>query len=153
MGALGSVVPLLLLLPAVLLLLLLQVVAAAAPRSQPPSAGEARIGEWGAGRGAQGGWRAAGPSCSPPALPRDLPASHGRPRPSSAHLTATGILSSPPGSPAPSRLARVPGGMHRGGGTRLLGSPQRCEVAPRPLKSGWCSGEAASLEAFAPRPS
>uniref|UniRef100_A0A8B9ZNQ5 Receptor-type tyrosine-protein phosphatase N2 n=1 Tax=Anas zonorhyncha TaxID=75864 RepID=A0A8B9ZNQ5_9AVES len=44
MGALGSVVPLLLLLPAVLLLLLLQVVAAAAPRSQPPSAGEARIG-------------------------------------------------------------------------------------------------------------
>uniref|UniRef100_A0A8C3BF38 Receptor-type tyrosine-protein phosphatase N2 n=2 Tax=Anatinae TaxID=2068716 RepID=A0A8C3BF38_CAIMO len=44
MGALGSVVPLLPLLLAVLLLLLLQVVAAAAPRSQPPSAGEARIG-------------------------------------------------------------------------------------------------------------
>ncbi|XP_035175414.1 receptor-type tyrosine-protein phosphatase N2 [Oxyura jamaicensis] len=42
MGALGSVLPLLLLL--LLLLVLLQVVAAAAPRSQPPSAGEARIG-------------------------------------------------------------------------------------------------------------
>lgn len=44
MGALGSVLPLLLLLLAVLLVVLLQVVAAAAPRSQPPSAGEARIG-------------------------------------------------------------------------------------------------------------
>lgn len=121
MGALGSVLPLLLLLLAVLLVVLLQVVAAAAPRSQPPSAGEARIGEWGAGRGARGAGGQRGRAV--PSCPRELPASHGRPRPSSAHLAATGPCTSPPGSPAPSRLSRPSQGAAPGWGMRLLGTP------------------------------